>query len=135
MTSLQTKASVYSRRRLQTVELRGRASRRAEKRAFVWMSYDLGIQGDYEGLYRWLAGHEAKECGDGMAAFSFAYRADLIKELTADLKKNVDVKKRARIYVVSQKDEKPVGKFVIGGRKDAPWTGYAVQSDDGEDGS
>jgi len=28
----------------------------------IWISYDLGLQGDYPGLYRWLDLHKAKEC-------------------------------------------------------------------------
>ena len=24
----------------------------------IWISYDLGIGGDYDGLYRWLANHD-----------------------------------------------------------------------------
>ena len=34
----------------------------------VWISYDLGIRGDYEGLYAWLDSHRAKECGDARGA-------------------------------------------------------------------
>ncbi len=30
----------------------------------IWLSYDLGIQGDYPSLYEWLDKHQAKECGD-----------------------------------------------------------------------
>ena len=26
----------------------------------VWISYDLGVRGDYEGLYAWLDAHDAK---------------------------------------------------------------------------
>lgn len=37
----------------------------------IWISYDLGIGGDYDGLYRWLANHKAVECGDGLAFFNY----------------------------------------------------------------
>ena len=30
----------------------------------IWLSYDLGVDGDYENLYAWLDHKEAKECGD-----------------------------------------------------------------------
>lgn len=33
----------------------------------VWLSYDLGAKGDYDGLYSWLDNHKAKECGDSIA--------------------------------------------------------------------
>ena len=45
--------------------------------SFVWMSYDLGVSGDYEGLYAWLDDHNAKECGNSVAwVFSFSYDGD-----------------------------------------------------------
>ena len=31
---------------------------------FVWISFDLGVKGDYEGMYAWLDSKDAKECGD-----------------------------------------------------------------------
>ena len=34
------------------------------KTSTIWISYDLGVRGDYEGLYAWLDSHGAKECGD-----------------------------------------------------------------------
>jgi hypothetical protein len=34
------------------------------QRAAVWISFDLGVRGDYEGMYAWLDTHNAKECGD-----------------------------------------------------------------------
>lgn len=33
----------------------------------VWISYDLGVQADYDGLYQWLDEHKARECGDSVA--------------------------------------------------------------------
>jgi hypothetical protein len=35
-----------------------------------WLSYDLGIDGDYDGLYGWLDRIKAIECGDGLASFA-----------------------------------------------------------------
>ena len=43
----------------------------------IWLSYDLGIRGDYESLYAWLDQHNAKECGDSLAFFKFDYTHDL----------------------------------------------------------
>jgi hypothetical protein len=34
-----------------------------------WLSYDLGIEGDYAPLYRWLDNVSAKDCGDSLATF------------------------------------------------------------------
>jgi hypothetical protein len=93
----------------------------------VWLSYDLGVRGDYEGLYRWLDKNKAKECGDSVAYFMFTYQNDLLKELKTDITKSVLFENNSRIYVVRyDKDEKKnKGTFIIGGRKAAPWTGYA----------
>jgi hypothetical protein len=49
----------------------------------AWMSFDLGVQGDYEGLYRWLDAQGARECGDNLALFSFASKKDLPAEVKA----------------------------------------------------
>ena len=35
----------------------------------IWLSYDLGIQGDYESLYQWLDSQGAIERGDSVAFF------------------------------------------------------------------
>lgn len=37
----------------------------------VWITYDLGVQGDYKGLYAWLDDHQATECGDSTAFFNY----------------------------------------------------------------
>jgi len=31
-----------------------------------WLSFDLGLRGNYELLYAWLDAMEAKECGDNV---------------------------------------------------------------------
>lgn len=40
-------------------------------RALIWLSFDLGIRGDFEGMYQFLGEHNARECGDSMASFWF----------------------------------------------------------------
>ena len=37
----------------------------------IWISFDLGIRGDYENLYAWLDEHGAKECGDNFASIIY----------------------------------------------------------------
>ena len=39
------------------------------KQKAVWISFDLGVQGDYEGLYRWLDSFDARECGENLVLF------------------------------------------------------------------
>lgn len=60
----------------------------------IWLSYDLGINGDYQSLYTWLDNYKAKECGDSMAIIrDYQYSGDLVEHVLEDLKKSVDFKK------------------------------------------
>ncbi len=100
----------------------------------LWISYDLGVQGDYEGLYAWLDGHGAKECGDSLAFVEYEFESDLIEELKEDLSQNVrDLRNRGRIYIVRKEGKGIKGRFLFGSRKSAPWTGYATVSQEVED--
>ena len=99
----------------------------------IWLSYDLGISGDYEGLYSWLDDQGAKECGDSVAYLPFTYDGNLIESLKADLRKAVSMNKRTRIYAVYGDDGKMKGRFIFGGRKRAPWEGYGVHEEQDED--
>lgn len=93
----------------------------------IWISYDLGVRGDYESLYAWLDSHGAKECGDSLAILTYEYRGSLTERLRAELTKAFAVNKRTRIYVIhrDQKTDKNRGKFIFGGRRAPPWTGYS----------
>ena len=66
----------------------------------LWMSYDLGVNGDYEGLYSWLDDHDAKECGDNVAYFQFSYEGELLESLKCAISDAITVNKRSRVYVV-----------------------------------
>ena len=33
----------------------------------IWLSFDLGVSGDYEGTYAWLDDKSARECGSSVA--------------------------------------------------------------------
>jgi len=88
-----------------------------------WLSFDLGLHGDYDTLYGWLDQQGALECGDSVATFKSEKSRDL---LVKELKNLLDEKKNPRVYIVSMKSG---GKFVMGRRKvRAPWTGYAETS-------
>lgn len=94
-----------------------------------WLSFDLGLRGDYDALYAWLDEQGAKECGDSVATFqSKKTREEIVKEV----KRVLDDKKNPRVYIISTKSG---GKFVLGKRKlRAPWSGYAeVSVSGGED--
>lgn len=93
----------------------------------IWISYDLGVQGDYSSLYAWLDTHGAKECGDSLAFLNYEHGGSVKKQLTADLKKAMIIDKRTRIYVIYREAEtnKNKGAFIFGGRREPPWTGYS----------
>ncbi|MBA7525956.1 hypothetical protein ES705_18116 [subsurface metagenome] len=107
------------------------------KRA-IWISYDLGIKGDYQGLYSWLDDHEAIECGNSVAFIRYEYKSNLKAELKKDLKDNVEFKPGDRIYIVRRVpvDGKKLirGNFIFGKRKSNPWEGYGSKIDDTIDG-
>lgn len=93
----------------------------------LWISYDIGVRGDYEGLYAWLDSKGAIECGDGLAFFTYETDGDIIKSLKKEIEEAVEITKKMRIYVIYRDAEtnKMKGKFVFGSRKAAPWTGCA----------
>jgi len=102
----------------------------------IWISYDLGIGGDYEGLYRWLANRGAVECGDGVAFFNYAPKdlSKLLDELKMEIKSNVSITKKTRIYCIRKVENKVKGSFLFGSRKGNPWEGYGDVDKDVEDG-
>ena len=104
----------------------------------VWLSFDLGIDGDYSNLYYWLDNKGAKDCGTNLAALDFIYEDNLLKEIEKDLRKTVRLRKTDRVYVIYGYYEEGVkkfrGKFIVGNRKPAPWKGFADEElDEAED--
>lgn len=101
----------------------------------VWISYDFGVRGDYEGIYTWLDDHGAIECGDSIAFLKYEFSGDLIQALKKDIKDSVDVTKKTRIYVIwrDPTTEKMKGRFILGTRKSPPWTGHASGEEELED--
>ncbi|QXV67578.1 hypothetical protein INP83_03130 [Mucilaginibacter sp. 21P] len=100
-------------------------------RKAVWIAYDFGLRGDYQGLYTWLDTNKALECGQGLAFLKFATTkdvssSDLMAEVMKDFKRSVKVSKTDRIYIVCKDSisNKIKGDFLNGARKAAPWEGY-----------
>lgn len=103
----------------------------------LWLSYDLGLKGDYENLYQFLDNYDAKECGDSIAFIKkFEYEDNFIKEFEKAISDTVDITNGNKIYLVYKDDGtgSVKGKFLFGKRKKAPWEGYAIDpGDSGED--
>lgn len=104
-------------------------------KSFVWISFDLGIKGDYESIYAWLGKRDAKECGDNVAYFFYEHRGDLRREIMHDLKTSLDLDdRRNRIYLIWKDGKgKMKGSFIIGQRRIPPWAGYAVTGEQVDD--
>lgn len=103
----------------------------------IWISYDLGIKGDFPGLYAWLDNQDAKEAGNSIAFLNYEFSGSdnqLLSKLKKDLEENVDFKPGDRIYVVRMRTDngaqKISGKFIIGKRRAAPWVGYGDSDND-----
>ena len=107
--------------------------RRKIVKSAIWLSYDLGVNGDYEGMYAWLDNHGAKECGGSVAYLKFTHDGALPSSLKSDLESVVALNKRSRIYVIYRKDEKMAGRYLIGHRKGAPREGFGDKDETEED--
>jgi hypothetical protein len=94
----------------------------------IWLSYDLGVKGDYESLYKWLDHRNALECGDSLAYVNCEYTDDVFADVRTSLFNNVKMTDASRFYMVAKdKDNNFKGKFIVGARKAPPWTGYDPQ--------
>lgn len=101
----------------------------------IWISYDLGVKGDYPGFYSWLDNNNAAECGDNIAFIKYETQSDedIAEKIKQDLKSRVNFSKTDRVYIIwKESDGKIKGSFIIGKRKAAPWQGYgdATTEDD-----
>jgi len=107
----------------------------------IWISYDLGIKGDYPNLYAWLDNHDAKEAGNSVAFLNYKVTGTdekVLEKLKRDLMKSVSFKRGDRIYVMRMRTDKGLnkvsGKFIVGNRKASPWEGYGQKGEDIIDG-
>lgn len=96
----------------------------------IWVSYDLGIKGDYDNLFAWFDDNNAKECGDNLAVLKVEIKQlDTIKEEIKKELDNISFGKRDRIYIIWRESKKVKGSFIIGKRRLPPWTGYGFSDD------
>ena len=100
----------------------------------IFISYDFGMKGDYDGLYRWLDENNAEERGYGIGIIKNYYcdssvRTDLefLRKIRSELVKKIKVGASDRIYVIWNSLEANTIKagFVFGKGKQSPWAGYA----------
>lgn len=93
----------------------------------IWISYDLGVKGDYPSLYAWLDNNGAIECGDSIAFLKYEAQPneDFPEKIKQDLKSKISFSKTDRVYLIWRTAEGGIkGRFIIGKRKAAPWQGY-----------
>jgi len=108
----------------------------ATKKKSIWITYDLGLKGNYAALFTFLDNHKAIECGNGTAYFIYENEKgldseDLIEKLQNELEELVIPSSSDRIYVIWRDDDKPIttvkGRFLFGSRKTPPWNGYSTK--------
>lgn len=104
-------------------------------RKTCWLSYDLGVGGDYESLYQWLDDKQALPCGNSVAYFHYEYKdgENLKKEIQEELLNKLTLKPGNILYLIRKEDDKTVGSFIYGKRQGTPWAGYGSQPSHGED--
>ena len=109
---------------------------------YIWLSYDLGIQGDYAHMYAWLDNYGAKDCGDSFAYLKYPMPKEmndeeLVAYIKKDLENNIEFKPGNRVYLIRYNPDKKssTGTFLIGKRKAAPWEGYGDKDSDSSDDS
>ena len=111
------------------LSLNGLSVSRTDMIKTIWLSYDLGVKGDYSSLYSWLDNHNAVECGDSLATLKYEVSDEeaLPNILKNDLESNVTFGKLDRVYLVwKNKQGVNKGRFIIGKRKASPWQGYGA---------
>jgi len=99
------------------------------KKSATWLSFDLGVRGDYEGLFTWLDDHHARECAGNTAFIQYSHEGPIFEAIQADLREAITVTKKARIYVIylEPSTRKMKGKFIFGGRTAPPWAGFTTE--------
>ena len=116
-------------------------ARKIPKNKAVWLSYDLGLRGDYKGLFAWLDKQQAEECGHHLAFFNYKlepktisvtpkgydWSRGMIEEIKESILGSVKVSKNDKIYLIWRDDaeNKIKGEFIVGSRGRAPGEGYA----------
>lgn len=100
----------------------------------IFITYDFGMKGDYEGLFKWLDEHNAEERGYGIGIIKkYNYNSliktdiEFLKSVRIELKNKIKISSNDRIYMIwnSIEENKIAAGFLFGKSKQSPWTGYA----------
>lgn len=102
----------------------------------MWISYDLNLKGDYNGLYAWLDSCKAIECGNNVAFIRYNVTdvKTLKSKITKELTKAVKFSPNDRVYLIYLTSEGKIsGSFIVGNRKASLWEGYSPSTENIED--
>lgn len=100
----------------------------------IFITFEFGIKGDYDSLYKWLDERNAVDRGYGLAfikdyTISQKISTDLefLKYMKGEISSKVKLGNSDRIYIIWNGIESSVmkGGFIHGKSKQAPWAGYA----------
>ena len=114
----------------------------AEIKKAIWLSYDLGIGGDYPGFYKWLDNHKAKECGNSVAYFEYTIDESKLDELPQTIYEDIHsvaaLRPGDRLYLIHREVTSSFsgvkGSFICCKRKSNPWEGYGDAEISGSEG-
>jgi hypothetical protein len=97
-----------------------------KKKKSFWLSYDLGLKGDYEGLFSFLDNVAGVECVNNLAYFNYECTTDdYPNEIKNRIKEEVNIDKNDRFYLIWKNEAGAIkGRFLFGGRKRSPWEGF-----------
>ena len=98
--------------------------------ARYWLAFDLGFGADYDELFEWLDEKDAKECTPNVATFTTSKSVKTIQEELSDV---LSDNKKARLYIVFNKQGETAGRWIVGKRKAAPWAGFFIPESEQEE--
>lgn len=106
----------------------------------IFISFDFGLKGDYDNLYKWLDENKAVERGYGLAYIreyetteKILTDKDFIAHIRRELEARIKIGSNDRIYLIWNGIEdktKVRSGFLFGSSKQSPWTGFAQNNAD-----
>ncbi len=94
----------------------------------VWISYDLGKDGDFNNLYGWLKGYEAVECGNSTAMIYYTKGRGktLVPSLRKEIEEAIELNANSRIYIIYRGPRNTLKeRWLFGNSNPSPvWSNY-----------